>query len=64
MSKYAILRTQKLKTIQDVAGSGSHVFRLRDTPNADPGRRAENKILVGGESNLLHQAVNSRIENG
>lgn len=64
MSKYAILRTQKLKTTQDVAGSGSHVFRLRDTPNADPARKSENKILVGGESNLLHQIVNSRIESG
>lgn len=64
MSNYAILRTQKLKTIQDVAGSGSHVFRLRDTPNADPARTSENKVLVGGESNLLHQVVNSRIENG
>lgn len=64
MSKYAILRTQKLKTIQDVAGSGSHVFRLRETPNADPARKHENKILVGGESNLLHHLVNNRIEEG
>ena len=38
MANYAILRTKKLKTIQDVAGSGSHTFRLRDTPNADPAR--------------------------
>lgn len=64
MANYAILRTQKLKTIQDVAGSGSHVFRLRDTPNADPARKDENQILVGGESNLLHQVVNSRIAEG
>lgn len=64
MANFAILRTQKLKTIQDVAGSGSHVFRLRDTPNADPARKSENKILVGGDSNLLHQMVNNRIEEG
>lgn len=64
MANFAILRTEKLKTIQDVAGSGSHVFRLRDTPNADPARKSENKILVGGESNLLHQVVQNRIETG
>lgn len=64
MAKYAILRTKKLKSIQNVAGSGSHVFRLRETPNADPSRKQDNKILVGGESNLLHQVVNERIKNG
>jgi len=64
MANFAILRTEKLKTVQDVAGSGSHVFRLRDTPNADPARKSENKILVGGESNLLHHLVNNRIEEG
>ncbi|WP_051234076.1 MobV family relaxase [Halomonas halocynthiae] len=64
MAVYAILRTKKLKTVQDVAGSGSHVFRLRETPNADSKRKKENKILVSIESNLLHQLVNSRIEQG
>lgn len=64
MAVYAILRTKKLKTIQDVAGSGSHVFRLRETPNADTKRKNENKILVSIESNLLHQLVSSRIEQG
>lgn len=71
MSNYAILRTQKLKTIQDVAGSGSHVFRLRETPNADPNRKKDNKILVGpshgfelSHEKLLHRMVNNRIEEG
>lgn len=64
MANFAILRTKKLKTIQDVAGSGSHIFRLRDTPNADPDRKSENKILVGGESNQLHRIVQDRIETG
>lgn len=64
MSKYAILRIQKLKTIQNVAGSGSHVFRLRETPNADPTRKNENQTLVGDDSNLLHHMVHDRIEKG
>lgn len=64
MANFAILRTEKLKTIQDVAGSGSHVFRLRDTPNADPAKQKLNKILVGGESNQLHRIVQDRIETG
>ncbi|MGO2264424.1 MULTISPECIES: MobV family relaxase [Halomonas] len=64
MANYAILRTKKLKTIQDVAGSGSHTFRLRDTPNADPSRLNLNQVLVGGKTNLLHRMVADRIEAG
>lgn len=57
---YAIIRTQKLKTKQDIAGAGSHAFRLRDTPNARPGVRNYN--LVKTDNNDLNQAVSNRIE--
>jgi hypothetical protein len=39
---YAILRTAKLKTMGAIAGSLSHTYRERDTPNADPSRSANN----------------------
>lgn len=71
MSNYAIMRTEKLNTIQKVAGSGSHVFRLKETANADQDRKKDNKILVDfnhsleiSDKNLLHKAVNNRIESG
>lgn len=33
---FAILRVEKLKSLGNVAGSGSHIERTRETPNADP----------------------------
>lgn len=60
MGNFAILRTQKLKTVQDIAGAGSHVYRLRDTPNADPDKI--NYSLKETRSNQLHKIVNERIE--
>lgn len=44
---FAILRFAKLKTLTEVAASGSHTMRTRATPNADPARTASNKILTG-----------------
>ncbi|MDQ7005512.1 MAG: hypothetical protein Q9N67_11590 [Ghiorsea sp.] len=41
----AILRTAKLKTLGNIAGSAAHVSRSRDTPNADP--VIDNITLVG-----------------
>ena len=35
MIDYAILRFSKLKTFGQIAGSLSHNYRTRDTPNAD-----------------------------
>jgi len=51
----AILRTSKLKTLGNVAGSGSHVMRNRVTPNADP--KIENINLVGS-GDLLQDVKN------
>lgn len=65
MAKYAIARMMKLKTTQDIAGAGAHVFRLRETPNADPSRRHLNRVLKNTATTnktLLHQTVNERIE--
>jgi len=44
---FAILRTEKLKTLGNIGGSGSHVSRNRRTPNADPSRTDLNVQLVG-----------------
>jgi hypothetical protein len=40
---YAILRTEKLKTMGNIAASLSHNYRLRPTPNADPTRLKNNE---------------------
>ncbi|MDC4491398.1 plasmid recombination protein [Acinetobacter baumannii] len=42
MSK-VILRTEKLKTIGNIASSLSHNYRTRPTPNADPSRTVNNQ---------------------
>lgn len=60
---YAVLRIMKLKTIQSIAGSGAHIFRLRDTPNADISQKHLN-IQVIGEHNQLHKLVLNRIQEG
>lgn len=40
---FAILRTKKLKTFGNIAGSLSHNYRTRDTPNADVSRTHDNR---------------------
>jgi hypothetical protein len=40
---YAILRTEKLKTMGNIAASLSHNYRNRPTPNADPYRTVNNQ---------------------
>lgn len=52
---YAIARMTKLKG-GSVASSGQHVDRLRETPNADRDKRAENRLLIGDER-ALREAV-------
>jgi hypothetical protein len=39
----AVLRVEKLKTLQNVASSLAHTHRSRATPNADPQRRGDNE---------------------
>ena len=40
---YAILRTEKLKTMGNIAASLSHTYRTRPTHNADPNRTVNNE---------------------
>lgn len=46
--RFAILRCAKIKTLGNMGASLQHTFRERETPNADPARRTDNTVLVGG----------------
>ncbi len=43
MTRYAVLRIAKVKTMGHVAGLGLHVERERETRNADEERRAPSR---------------------
>lgn len=58
---YAILRTQKLKSKQEVRRSLKHSFRAQETPNADPNRTPEN-THTGAEDTLdALQKIDARL---
>lgn len=58
---YAILRTAKITTMGQLAASGQHTFRERETPNADPSLTTKN-IIAGPSSSLeLIEAVKARL---
>ncbi len=44
---YAVFRTQKLPTMQEVGAAGMHIERTRPTRNADPERLLDNERLAG-----------------
>ena len=46
---YAIYRHAKLKSMGLIHASAQHMTRQRDTPNADPARRDQNMVLIGGD---------------
>lgn len=46
--RFAILRCAKIKTLGNMGASLQHTFRERETPNADPARRTDNTVLIGG----------------
>lgn len=50
---YAIMRMTKLKSWAEVGSSGSHTYRIRLTPNADPERLALNKTGKGTKGDVL-----------
>jgi len=58
---FAIARTKKLKG-GSVAASGEHADRARQTPNADPLKTPENKLLIGKEDEPLQVGVKRVIE--
>lgn len=62
MSSFAILRTAKLKSFGEIAGSGAHTWRERSTPNADPSRFALNESSGAGSSSELIDAVKERLK--
>lgn len=59
---FAILRTAKLKTPGNIAGSLAHTFRTRTTPNADATRTPGNEVLAGGTNpDQVKQAIAERL---
>lgn len=57
---FAIIRTNKIKTVQQMDGMNSHNTRSVETPNADPELKGYNTRPIG--SNNLRADIESRIE--
>lgn len=53
---FAILRTEKIKSIEKLVSIAAHHFRTRHVKNADAARTINNHILVGCDQNLLNAA--------
>ena len=58
---YAILRTQKLKSKQEVRRSLKHSFRAQETPNADPARTPENTHIGAKDTLDALQKIDARL---
>lgn len=58
---YAILRTAKLKSMGEIAGSLSHTYRTRETPNADPSRAALNEHHGAPDPAAVRDAIRARL---
>ncbi|MFZ7280018.1 MobV family relaxase, partial [Avibacterium avium] len=56
---FAILRTQKLKSIYAINRSLKHAFRLQDTPNADKQRTPENISYFSDSKQSALERLNS-----
>lgn len=50
MPAFAILRFDKHRSTATIAAASGHMTRDRETANADPARRTENRVLVGGDA--------------
>ena len=59
MASFCILRTAKLRTDGNVAGSISHALRARETPNADPNVENWTNLNVKGEDGKSHIPENA-----
>jgi hypothetical protein len=57
---YAIARMTKLKG-GSIGASGSHNDRTRETPNTDPERAEENRLLIG-DGGPVHELVSKMID--
>lgn len=58
---YAILRTAKLKEVGHIAGSLSHTFRTRETPNADQARAHLNENSGPETPEAILNAIKERL---
>lgn len=58
---YAILRAAKLKSMGEIAGSLSHTYRTRETPNADPSRAHNNEHHGGTTPAAVRAAITARL---
>jgi len=58
---YVILRTAKLTSLGNIAGSASHNFRERETPNADSGRTPLNHTTGAKSSREVLDTVKERL---
>ena len=61
MNKYAILRTEKLKSAASVWRSLKHAFREQPTENADPERAANNAHLGASSAREAMEKVRARL---
>lgn len=57
---FAILRTEKLKTMGEIGGSLAHTFRTRETANADPLRKKQNENSLDSPD-AVKDAINARL---
>lgn len=58
---FCILRTEKLKTFGNIAGSGEHNFRERETKNADSIRTHLNKTSGAQDTEEVITGIKSRL---
>lgn len=58
---YAILRTEKLKSLGNIGGSVSHTLRTRDTLNADPGLTPRNEHFGADTPDQIKAAIAARL---
>ena len=59
MANFCIMRTAKLRTDGNVAGSISHALRARETPNADHNVENWTNLNVKGEDGKSHIPENA-----
>lgn len=58
---YAILRTAKLKSFGEIAGSLSHTHRTRETLNADPQRNHLNEHHGPGDPDEIRETIRAHL---
>jgi len=64
-AEFAILRVEKRKTLGAVASLAGHALRDRPTPNADPARTPDNRVLAGAgfaDGAAVAAAIRERVE--